>query len=247
MDNEVIRRVVRRRYAQRAQGASCCGANTLAQVGMLYHSPDVQKVPAEVLAAAAGCGNPTAIGALHPGEVVVDLGSGGGIDCFLAAFQVGKKGRVLGVDMTPEMVALAERNRKRLGLSQVAFVQGVLEALPLASASVDVVISNCVINLCPDKGVVFREVARVLRPGGRAYISDMVARQALPEAVRRDMTAWSACIAGAEPVERYLALMEEAGLRVLQAKPKGSECAEGEGPETSLVFSLDVEARRVGA
>ncbi|MFN3973880.1 MAG: arsenite methyltransferase [Dehalococcoidia bacterium] len=244
MNPRSIRLAVRQRYAQRAQGASCCGGDKPARVVASYNPHEVQKVPAEVLAAAAGCGNPTAIGALHPGEVVLDLGSGGGIDCFLAAFQVGRAGRVIGVDMTPEMVALAERNRKRLALAQVAFVQGVLEALPLASASVDVIISNCVINLCPDKGAVFREMARVLRPGGRAYISDMVAWQALPEAVRHDLASWSACIAGAEPAERYLALMEEAGLRVHRAEPKGTAAAECTGEEGSPVFSLEVEARK---
>lgn len=244
MDVQAIRKVVRQRYAEKAKGASCCSGDKTERVGVLYRPQDIQNLPATVLAAAAGCGNPTAIGALRPGEVVLDLGSGGGIDCFLAAFQVGQTGRVIGVDMTPEMVALAERHRKHLRLAQVAFVQGILEALPLATASVDVVISNCVINLCPDKGAVFQEVARVLRPGGRAYISDMVARQALPEAVRQDLASWSACIAGAEPVERYLALLEEAGLRVHRAEPKGTATAECTGAESSPVFSLEVEARK---
>ncbi|GBD10801.1 Malonyl-[acyl-carrier protein] O-methyltransferase [bacterium HR23] len=244
MDRQAIRMAVRQRYARRAQGAGCCGGETIPKVSALYSPQEVSGLPSEVLAVAAGCGNPTAIGALHPGEVVLDLGSGGGIDCFLSAFRVGPGGRVIGVDMTPEMVELAERNRRRLGLVQVSFVLGILEALPLASSSVDVVISNCVINLCPDKGVVFREMARVLRPGGRAYIADVVAREALPEAMRRDLASWSACIAGAEPMDRFLALLEGAGLRVHCARPQGPECAEGPGPRVSPVFSLEVEARK---
>jgi SAM-dependent methyltransferase len=159
-----------------------------------------------------GCGNPIDAAALQPGETVLDLGSGGGLDCFLAARQVGPTGQVLGVDMTPEMLARARAAAARLGLPNVEFRQGFLERLPLADSSVDAVISNCVINLSPDKPQVFGEIARVLKPGGRVAVSDIVIDGELPAALRADPQAWSACVAGALDWREYARGLEAAGL-----------------------------------
>ena len=176
----------------------------------LYQEAQLQGLPVEAMAASAGCGNPTALADLRPGETVLDLGSGGGIDCFIAADQVGESGKVFGLDMTPEMLALANANRDRAGLTNVEFVQGHLEDIPLPDASVDVVISNCVICLSPDKDAVFREAFRVLTPGGRLHVSDMLA---LSEDGPRltDPEAWASCIGGAEYRGTYLGRMTAAG------------------------------------
>ncbi len=158
----------------------------------------------------AGCGNPTALAGLERGERVLDLGSGGGIDCFLAAQQVGQEGHVTGLDMTPDMLALARQNQANLGVTNVEFIQGELEAIPLPDASVDVVISNCVVCLSPDKDAVFQQSFRVLTPGGRIHLSDMMALS--PEGpARTDAEAWSGCIAGAEDREVYLGRLRKAG------------------------------------
>ncbi len=156
------------------------------------------------MAASTGCGNPTALASLKPGEVVLDLGSGGGIDCFLASRAVGPTGRVLDIDITPEMVELARNNAKRMDVANVRFLLGELEELPLESDSVDVVISNCVLCLSPDKSAVFSEAFRVLKEGGRLYVSDMILTEELPEEVRRDPQQWTACVAGADQPEAYL-------------------------------------------
>jgi SAM-dependent methyltransferase len=158
-----------------------------------------------------GCGNPQAIAELQPGERVLDLGSGGGFDAFLAARQVGPTGRVIGVDMTPEMIALARRNAARVGFDYVEFRLGDIEQLPVDDASIDVILSNCVINLAPDKAAVFREAFRVLAPGGRLAISDMVAIGDLPTAITEDPTAYTGCIAGAAPVGELERMIAEAG------------------------------------
>jgi SAM-dependent methyltransferase len=158
-----------------------------------------------------GCGNPAAIGELQPGEVVLDLGSGGGIDCFLAARQVGPQGRVIGLDMTPEMIKLARRNAREVGATNVDFRYGEMEEIPLPDASVDVIISNCVINLSPDKDAVFREAYRVLRPGGRISVSDIVLDGELPAGIRERLDAWAACVAGALQEADYLAKIGAAG------------------------------------
>jgi ubiquinone/menaquinone biosynthesis C-methylase UbiE len=162
------------------------------------------------MAASAGCGNPTALADLRPGETVLDLGSGGGIDCFIAAEQVGESGRVFGVDMTPDMLALANANRDRMGVTNVEFIEGHLEDIPLPDASVDVVISNCVICLSPDKDAVFQEAYRVLTPGGRLHVSDMLAMTDDGPALV-DAASWASCIGGAEYRETYLARMVAAG------------------------------------
>ena len=225
---EAIKRAVQEYYAGRArQGAACCGEGQIAFLGGLYPKEETSSLPEEVKAAAAGCGDPLALGDLKAGEVVVDLGSGGGIDCFRAAQKVGPRGRVIGVDFTPEMVALAQHNARRLGLSWAEFVLADLERLPLPEGSADVVISNCVINLVPDKGRAFREAFRILRRGGRLYLTDVVAQGELPAEIREDPQVWSACIAGAEREEAYVGRLVAAGFADVQVTRWGGECAEG--------------------
>ncbi|MFN8506062.1 MAG: arsenite methyltransferase [Dehalococcoidia bacterium] len=195
---------------------SCCGDTAIDEVQItniarLYADADTSDLPATVTDVAFGCGNPTAIAALQPGERVLDLGSGGGIDCFLAAKMVGPTGSVVGVDMTPEMVALARKNAVKVGAGNVEFRLGEIEHLPLDAASVDVIISNCVINLAPDKAQVFGEAFRVLRPGGRLQVSDIVWTKPVPEDVKGDMEKWAGCVAGALLEADYLAAITAAG------------------------------------
>ena len=213
-----IKEVVRERYAARATGAAaCCGPDgqkpLLLDMKGIYAGTSLTDLPIETIAASAGCGNPTALAALKPGEVVLDLGSGGGIDCFLAARAVGPQGRVLGVDMTPEMIELARGNAEKVGATNVEFRLGELEALPFEAATVDVVISNCVVCLSPDKAAVFQEAYRVLRPGGRIHLSDMMLVGELPQAIRDDPQRWAECVSGADQQEDYLARLEAAGFR----------------------------------
>jgi arsenite methyltransferase len=198
------------------QQASCCGPSQtdvtqLANAMRLYSAQELTDLPESVTDVALGCGNPTAIAELKPGEVVLDLGSGGGIDCFLAARQVTPQGRVIGLDMTPEMVKLARQNAKKVGATNVEFRYGEMEDMPLLDESVDVIISNCVINLSPDKDKVFSEAYRVLRPGGRLAISDIVTYGPLPEVVRSNLEAWAGCVAGALDETDYLDKMRQAG------------------------------------
>jgi SAM-dependent methyltransferase len=194
-----------------------------------------------------GCGNPQAIAQLRPGERVLDLGSGGGFDAFLAARQVGATGRVIGVDMTPEMIALAQRNAGRVGLDYVEFRLGDIERLPVDDAPIDVIMSNCVINLAPDKPAVFREAYRVLARGGRLAISDMVAIDDLPKAIVEDPTAYTGCIAGATPVGELERMIAEAGFVDVRVtvKTESRELVEDWGPGTgaaNLVASALIEA-----
>ena len=197
-------------------GGDCCGAPIegdvqIVRIAEMYAQSGIDDLPATVTDVAFGCGNPTAIAALQPGETVLDLGSGGGIDCFLAAKMVGAEGRVLGVDMTPEMIALARKNAAKVGATNVEFRLGEIEHLPIDADSVDVIISNCVINLAPDKDQVFREALRVLHPGGRLQVSDIVWTSPAPEAIKDDMEQWAGCIAGALLESDYLAKIEAAG------------------------------------
>lgn len=191
----------------------CCNDPAPNTATMLYDEDALAGLPAEAAAASLGCGNPTAIAALQPGQTVLDLGSGGGIDCFLAARQVGPTGEVIGLDMTEAMLALAERNKAALGeaAANVRFVHGQIEVIPLSSTSVDVIISNCVINLSADKDAVFREAWRVLRPGGYLAVSDTVALQPFTEEMQRDAELWSACAAGSLDVATYRAKLHAAG------------------------------------
>jgi ubiquinone/menaquinone biosynthesis C-methylase UbiE len=211
---------VRERYAAAAEqvrasgSAACCGTGSLQQdavTGDLYSAEQVAGLPEEAVLASLGCGNPTALIDLRAGETVLDLGSGGGIDVLLSARRVGPTGFVYGVDMTEEMLALALENKAKAGVNNVAFLKGRIEAIPLPASSVDVVISNCVINLAADKSLVLRDAFRVLKPGGRFAVSDVVAEGAVPEELRRNMEAWVGCLAGALEVETYERLLREAG------------------------------------
>lgn len=193
-------------------GTSCCGPTGTASTRLGYTETDVASVP-DGADLGLGCGNPQAIAGLQPGERVLDLGSGGGFDAFLAARQVGPTGRVIGVDMTPEMIALARANAAKVGLDYVDFRLGDIEHLPVDDASVDVIMSNCVINLAPDKPAVFREAFRVLAPGGRLAISDMVAVGDLPAAIANDPAAYTGCIAGAAPVAELERMIADAGFQ----------------------------------
>jgi ubiquinone/menaquinone biosynthesis C-methylase UbiE len=217
---DAITERVRERYAQAAQrvragGGGCCastGADDLVTCG-LYDAAETEGLPEEAVLASLGCGNPTALADLKEGETVLDLGSGGGIDVLLSARRVGPTGFVFGLDMTEEMLALALENKARTGATNVAFLKGRIEDIPLPASSVDVVISNCVINLAADKSRVLREAFRVLKPGGRFAVSDVVADGPVPEALRRDMEAWVGCVAGALEIDTYRALLMEAGFR----------------------------------
>jgi len=205
-----------------APGGCCGGADPEdASLAMGYSAEDVAGVP-EGANMGLGCGNPQAIAGLKAGEVVLDLGSGGGFDCFLAAKKVGPSGRVLGVDMTPAMVSKARANAEKAGVENVEFRLGEIEALPVADAAVDVIISNCVINLSPDKARVFKEAFRVLRPGGRLAVSDVVAFAEVPDSVRKDMALYSGCIAGASPIKELEAMLREAGFKDVLVAPKDS-------------------------
>ncbi|MEM4729328.1 MAG: arsenite methyltransferase [Thermoplasmata archaeon] len=239
MREERLKRAVRERYGRIARrggsccaatGPSCCGPPGPASAALGYSDDELRSLPPGT-DMGLGCGTPVAHASLRRGETVLDLGSGAGIDCFLAARRVGSKGRVIGVDMTPEMVARARAAARRGGYANVEFRRGELERLPVEDGSVDVVISNCVINLVPDKARVFREAFRVLRPGGRLVVSDIVLRGELPEGVRRSVRAYTSCIAGAVPEDEYLALIESAGfrrVRVVEKRVLGNgEVAEG--------------------
>ncbi len=198
--------------------STCCGGGSasLIHVEALYQMADVKQLPAEVAGISLGCGDPVTLAELQPGQAVLDLGSGGGIDCFLAAQRVGAEGHVIGVDMTAEMIDLARVNAQKMGLSNVEFRLGEIEHLPVADQSVDVILSNCVINLSPDKAQVFREAFRVLRPGGKLAVSDIVTRAEFPENVRRDLESWASCVAGAWVDREYVAAIEAAGFKQIQ-------------------------------
>jgi len=236
-----IHESVREHYAAQARsGSSCCGGSNL-----FYPDQLLTELPTDVASFSLGCGNPFAQAELKPGETVLDLGSGGGLDCFLAAKQVGESGHVIGVDMTPEMLERARLAASRLGVRNVEFRQGYLESLPVETASVDVVISNCVINLSPDKPQVFREVFRTLRPGGRVAVSDIVTNGPLPEALQKDMEAWGACVAGALDVSEYTTGLSEAGFTDVEVQPKGdaSELIEAASLK-GKIFSAAITARK---
>lgn len=250
---ERIKQSVRERYAAKARGvielsvvqdtnnSGCCGPADQERALRIYTDGQIAGLPAEAVAASAGCGNPTALAGLRRGERVLDLGSGGGIDCFLAAQQVGAEGHVIGLDMTPDMLALARKNQAKLGLTNVEFIQGEMENMPIPDASVDVIISNCVVCLSPDKDAVFKEAFRVLAPGGRIHLSDMMALSPLGPA-RTDSDAWVACIAGAEDREVYLGRLRQAGFVDIElAEEKLRFDSEG-APQN--VASIKVVARK---
>jgi arsenite methyltransferase len=233
---------VRDYYASQARcGPSCCGND---QVNQLYPVDLISEMPDDVAGFSLGCGNPITAAAMRPGETVLDLGSGGGLDCFLSAKQVGEKGHVIGVDMTPEMLQRARANATRLGVRNVEFREGYLESLPVEDDSVDVVISNCVINLSPDKPRVFREIYRTLKPGGRLAVSDTVTNGPLPDSLKKDMKAWGECVAGALDMSEYTSGLVEAGFSEVAVKPKDASGNELESLPVSAVFSAIVTATK---
>lgn len=218
---DTIRATVQEYYAGRARSTdSCCNEGADCDSERLYDKRLLADLPEDVSAFSLGCGDSVSLARLQPGETVLDLGSGGGLDCFLAARQVGAAGRVIGVDMTPEMIARAREAAGRLALTNVSFRQGYLEDLPVDDESVDVVISNCVINLSPDKPQVFREIYRSLTPGGRVAISDIVTNGAMAESLSGDLDAWCACVAGAIQAREYQEALRAAGLVDVQIKPR---------------------------
>ncbi|MBA2278356.1 MAG: arsenite methyltransferase [Chloroflexia bacterium] len=224
---DALRENVREKYAERARqvaaspdcgcGPACCRTESGDPVTSgLYEADEIATVPGAAIESSLGCGNPTALADLHPGEVVLDLGSGGGIDVLLSARRVGATGFAYGLDMTDEMLALAERNKTEAGVTNVEFLKGHIEEIPLPENTADVVISNCVINLASDKGQVLREAFRVLKPGGRFAVSDVVAQGELPADLRRDMEAWVGCVAGALEEREYRRLLTDAGFTAVE-------------------------------
>jgi len=211
----------------------------------LYSDQETSALPEAAVAVSLGCGNPTALAELKPGETVLDLGSGGGIDVLLSARRVGPTGKAYGLDMTDEMLALARENQRKAGVENVEFLKGEIEAIPLPDNSVDVIISNCVINLSGDKDAVLREAFRVLKPGGRFAVSDVVTRGSVPEALRRDMLLWVGCIAGALDEDDYRAKLSAAGFEAITVEPTrvyrvedAREFLTGKGVDVNAIAAL---------
>jgi arsenite methyltransferase len=248
VNDEKLKGFIKERYGKIARGEQTfccptCGPTTADQcLAVGYTDADLRLVP-EGAILGVGCGNPTALADLKPGETVVDLGSGAGIDVFLASHRVGERGRVIGVDMTEDMVAKGSQLAREHGFGNVEFRLGEIEHLPLSSGSVDVVISNCVINLTADKLASFREIYRVLRPGGRILISDLVTEGSLPEEVRRSFAAWADCLAGAMEREAYLEVMRSAGFgEVRVVAESGYEAPEMDPRLRGKIVSVKVRA-----
>jgi arsenite methyltransferase len=229
MSDEGVRDLVKQKYGQAAlrvvrDGASCCGSTTTQNscdpvTSDLYGAAQTAELPHEAVAASLGCGNPTALAELKPGETVLDLGSGGGIDVLLSARRVGATGKAYGLDMTDEMLALARQNQQKAGVTNVEFLKGEIEHIPLPGDSVDVIISNCVINLSADKDAVLAEAFRVLKPGGRFAVSDVVVRGEVPSEVRRSVELWIGCVAGALEESEYRAKLAKAGFDDIDVEP----------------------------
>ena len=230
MSTTDMKEIVKEKYGQAALrittgGSSCCGATAASAdccdpiTSNLYDVAQIGQIPEDALLASLGCGNPTALAQLRPGEIVLDLGSGGGIDVLLSARRVGPTGKAYGLDMTDEMLALANENKRKSGLENVEFLRGEIENIPLPDNSVDVIISNCVINLSSDKGRVLREAFRVLKPGGRFAVSDVVLRGEVPDEVRKSMLLWAGCIAGALQDSEYRSKLAEAGFEAIEIEP----------------------------
>jgi ubiquinone/menaquinone biosynthesis C-methylase UbiE len=230
MSTTDVKEVVKERYGQAALrvtsgGSSCCGAAPASSsccdpiTSNLYDVSQIQQIPEEALLASLGCGNPTALAQLNPGEVVLDLGSGGGIDVLLSARRVGPTGKAYGLDMTDEMLALANENKRKSGIENVEFLKGEIESIPLPDNSVDVIISNCVINLSSDKDKVLREAFRVLKPGGRFAVSDVVTRGEINAEIRKSILLWVGCIAGALDESEYREKLTAAGFEHIELEP----------------------------
>ncbi|MGO9088538.1 MAG: arsenite methyltransferase [Terriglobales bacterium] len=245
-----IKEVVKQKYGEAALrvksgGSSCCGATSATGcadpiTSNLYDVSQIGQIPEEALLASLGCGNPTALAQLKPGEIVLDLGSGGGIDVLLSARRVGPTGKAYGLDMTDEMLALANENKRKAGAENVEFLKGEIERIPLPDNSVDVIISNCVINLSADKNKVLREAFRVLKPGGRFAVSDVVTRgEILPE-IRRSVLAWVGCMAGALDENDYRSKLAAAGFEQIEIEPTRIYRAE-DARETLSGQGIDVD------
>ena len=238
---ENIREVVKDYYADKAvKSQSCCGGNDL------YDSKLLLEIPDEVSNFTLGCGNPISAAQLQIGETVLDLGSGGGLDCFLAAREVGPEGFVLGVDMTPEMLEKARNAAEKMEISNVEFQKGYLEELPIEDNSIDVVISNCVINLSPDKSKVFAEIVRVLKPGGRIAVSDIVSGGEISDEILQMANSWSSCAAGALSVEEFEKGLRDAGLIEIEVQAKDGEGGLLNSLPQSGLFSALISAQKPG-
>ena len=248
-----IQQAVKKQYSQIAEGGQqsccssgscCCGTNPQAEAILAgYTREQLAQIPQEAVLG-LGCGNPAACAELKPGETVLDLGSGAGIDVFLAAIKVGERGKAIGVDMTPEMVKKANQLAREKDFKNVEFRLGEIENLPVADNSVDTIMSNCVINLSTDKSRVFREAYRVLKPGGKMVISDIVSERPLPEKMSEDLEAWSQCIAGALEMKDYLGKISEAGFDKPDVISQHEFYVEGEGNETHRLLSITVRAEK---
>ena len=229
MDEQQLKEAVKEKYGQAAQraqsgGSSCCGSQPGTGcadpiTSNLYDAAQAGQIPEAALQASLGCGNPTALAKLNPGETVLDLGSGGGIDVLLSARRVGPTGKAYGLDMTDEMLALANENKRKAGIENVEFLKGEIESIPLPDNSVDVLISNCVINLSPDKDRVLREAFRVLKPGGRFAVSDVVTRGEIPAEIRKSVLLWVGCVAGALEEGEYRSKLRAAGFEQVEIEP----------------------------
>ncbi len=252
MSTENIKEAVKEKYGQAAlrviRGrSSCCGTAPPLEgcpdpiTSNLYDGGQTSQIPEEALLASLGCGNPTALAELKPGETVLDLGSGGGIDVLLSAKRVGPTGKAYGLDMTDEMLALARENQRKAGIPNAEFLKGEIEDIPLPDNSVNVIISNCVINLSADKDQVLREAFRVLKPGGRFAVSDIMVRGEVPAAIRRNMELWVGCMAGALEESEYLAKLTKAGFEVVSIEPTRIYRVE-DGRELLSSQGIDVEA-----
>jgi len=228
MADETLKQIVKEKYGRAAQrvtsGGACCGSTPGRSecdpiTTNLYAAGETAGLPAEAVVASLGCGNPTALADLRPGETVLDLGSGGGIDVLLSAKRVGPTGKAYGLDMTDEMLALARDNQRKSGVENVEFLRSEIEDVPLPAGSVDVIISNCVINLSADKDRVFAEAFRVLRPGGRLAVSDVVVRGEMPSAIRKSVELWIGCVAGALGEREYREKLAKAGFEAIDVEP----------------------------
>lgn len=252
MSSTDIKSVVKEKYGQAALrvksgGSSCCGATAASALccdpitSNLYDTTQAGQVPEEAMLASLGCGNPTALAKLNPGEVVLDLGSGGGVDVLLSAKRVGPSGKAYGLDMTDEMLALANENKRKAGAQNVEFLKGEIEHIPLPDNSVDVIISNCVINLSADKDRVLREAFRVLKPGGRFAVSDVVSRGEIRSEIRQNVLLWVGCVAGALGDDEYRSKLSTAGFEQIDIEPTRVYRAE-DAREFLSAEGLDVDA-----
>ncbi len=264
MNNENVKDIVKEKYGQAAlrvdsSGSACCGSAPGTSCGCdpitsnLYDAAQADQIPAEAMRASLGCGNPTALAKLAAGDVVLDLGSGGGIDVLLSAKRVGPSGKAYGLDMTDEMLGLANENKKKAGAENVEFLRGEIEQIPLPDNSVDVIISNCVINLSADKDRVLREAFRVLRPGGRLAVSDVVTRGEIPHEIHESLLLWIGCIAGALEENEYRTKLARAGFDQVEVEPTrvysledAREFLAGEGVDVDAL-AIQVEGKFMSA